>query len=239
MKIRMMLMMFIVLAIVPAVFAQTTIKLFDPVFLNADDTITQPTPFRTTTVNLSCPTAQTGTLSGSGIPSGINDGSLIVDDFLTVNGTNVCPNGSCFSFADDNSFFPARDLPGVFAIDSFFVGVNPIEIQLAAGINTLSLVNGGGTFGSTEINLTSTCTVITDAPVDTDGDGIPDTCDIDSHPGATDFDNDGIVDSSTCDTQIGPPTSKDQCKNGGFMNFNFPGTFKNQGDCIQFVNTGK
>ena len=34
------------------------------------------------------------------------------------------------------------------------------------------------------------------------------------------------------------PTSKDQCKNGGWMTFNTP-VFKNQGDCIQFVNTGR
>lgn len=34
------------------------------------------------------------------------------------------------------------------------------------------------------------------------------------------------------------PTSKDQCKNGGWQQFTSP-TFKNQGDCIQFVNTGK
>ena len=39
--------------------------------------------------------------------------------------------------------------------------------------------------------------------------------------------------------QIGPPTNKDQCKNGGWQTFNTPHTFKNQGDCIQFVNTGK
>lgn len=38
---------------------------------------------------------------------------------------------------------------------------------------------------------------------------------------------------------VGPPTSKDQCKNGGWMTFNTPRTFKNQGDCIQYVNTGK
>jgi hypothetical protein len=38
---------------------------------------------------------------------------------------------------------------------------------------------------------------------------------------------------------VGPPTDKDQCKNGGWQTFNFPRTFKNQGDCIQFVNTGK
>jgi hypothetical protein len=34
------------------------------------------------------------------------------------------------------------------------------------------------------------------------------------------------------------PTSKDQCKNGGWMNFNTP-VFKNQGDCIRYANTGK
>jgi hypothetical protein len=35
------------------------------------------------------------------------------------------------------------------------------------------------------------------------------------------------------------PTSKDQCKNGGWQRFSFPYSFKNQGDCIQLVNTGK
>jgi hypothetical protein len=32
-----------------------------------------------------------------------------------------------------------------------------------------------------------------------------------------------------------PPTSKDQCKNGGWRTF---GIFKNQGDCVSFVATG-
>jgi hypothetical protein len=35
------------------------------------------------------------------------------------------------------------------------------------------------------------------------------------------------------------PTSNDQCKNGGWQRFSFPYSFKNQGDCIQLVNTGK
>ena len=35
------------------------------------------------------------------------------------------------------------------------------------------------------------------------------------------------------------PTSKGQCKDDGWQQFNFPFSFKNQGDCIQFVNTGK
>jgi hypothetical protein len=38
---------------------------------------------------------------------------------------------------------------------------------------------------------------------------------------------------------VGPPTNKDQCKNGGWQSFDTPRRFKNQGDCIQFVNTGK
>jgi hypothetical protein len=33
---------------------------------------------------------------------------------------------------------------------------------------------------------------------------------------------------------VGPPTSKDQCKNGGWKIFNNP-TFKNQGDCVSYV----
>jgi streptogramin lyase len=32
------------------------------------------------------------------------------------------------------------------------------------------------------------------------------------------------------------PTSKDQCMNGGWMDFP---RFKNQGDCVSFVETGK
>jgi len=73
---------------------------------------------------------------------------------------------------------------------------------------------------------------------DDDNDGIPDTCDIDSNPGAVDFDRDGIVDSSVCDTAIGPPVDKDQCKNGGFMRFDNP-TFRNQGECVSFVESNR
>jgi hypothetical protein len=38
---------------------------------------------------------------------------------------------------------------------------------------------------------------------------------------------------------IGPPQNKEECKNGGWQTFNTPRIFKNQGDCIQFVNTGR
>jgi hypothetical protein len=37
----------------------------------------------------------------------------------------------------------------------------------------------------------------------------------------------------------GGPTTKEECKHGGWKSFEVPRAFKNQGDCIQFVNTGK
>ena len=84
------------------------------------------------------------------------------------------------------------------------------------------------------------------APIaDTDGDGVLDPCDADD-------DNDGVPDGSdqcpgtppnTVVTSSGcpVPVNKDQCKGDGWKNFSRPnGTkFKNQGDCIQYVNTGK
>lgn len=35
-------------------------------------------------------------------------------------------------------------------------------------------------------------------------------------------------------SQVGPPTSKDACKHGGWKTFNHP-TFKNQGQCVSYV----
>ncbi|TAJ91938.1 hypothetical protein EPO44_14360 [bacterium] len=43
----------------------------------------------------------------------------------------------------------------------------------------------------------------------------------------------------TASSHVGPPRNKEQCRNGGWMNFDLPRRFKNQGNCIQFVNTGK
>jgi hypothetical protein len=38
---------------------------------------------------------------------------------------------------------------------------------------------------------------------------------------------------------VGPPIDKQECKKGGWQVFEFPRAFKNQGDCVKFVNTGK
>ena len=46
-------------------------------------------------------------------------------------------------------------------------------------------------------------------------------------------------DNTRLDVPVGPPTSKDECKKGGWETFNTPRTFKNQGDCVSYVQTGK
>lgn len=48
-----------------------------------------------------------------------------------------------------------------------------------------------------------------------------------------------LIDNLTLSSGVGPPTSADECKNGGWENFDTPRTFKNQGDCVSFVQNGK
>jgi dipeptidyl aminopeptidase/acylaminoacyl peptidase len=77
-------------------------------------------------------------------------------------------------------------------------------------------------------------------PPDSDGDGVPDSvdnCPTVVNPDQADFDLDGIGDA--CDTLTGPPQTMNQCKNEGWTRFDVPRSFKSQGDCIQYVITGK
>jgi hypothetical protein len=74
--------------------------------------------------------------------------------------------------------------------------------------------------------------------------GLTGSADFPTSAGAFDTTANGGLDAfvtklATQPAGVGPPTSKEQCKNGGWQTFNTPRTFKNQGDCIQFVNTGK
>jgi hypothetical protein len=73
---------------------------------------------------------------------------------------------------------------------------------------------------------------------DVDGDGVPnasDNCQFTANADQADFDGDGIGDA--CEAGTIRPTNRDQCKNGGWQTWT--PRFKNQGDCIQYVNTGK
>ncbi|MDQ3684527.1 MAG: hypothetical protein M3430_02860, partial [Acidobacteriota bacterium] len=50
-----------------------------------------------------------------------------------------------------------------------------------------------------------------------------DNCPLAANADQADFDMDGIGD--TCDPQTGPPSNKEQCKDGGWMRFDFPPRF--------------
>ena len=75
---------------------------------------------------------------------------------------------------------------------------------------------------------------------DDDNDGVEDdadNCPTTVNADQADFDLDGIGDA--CDGETGPPLDKEHCKQSRWLRFDVPRTFKNQGDCIQLVNTGK
>ena len=106
------------------------------------------------------------------------------------------------------------------------------------GTNDVGL---GGYFDNVVLTLTDGTTTF-DFEADSDGDGVGDSgdnCPNTANPDQEDFDNDGIGDA--CDSVQGPPTSKDDCKNGNwaFWTRANGSSFKNQGDCIQYVNTSK
>lgn len=108
--------------------------------------------------------------------------------------------------------------------------------------------------GDGVVDVNDNCPGVNNADqADNEGDGLGDVCDEDDdndlvpdvadncpltfNPRQEDFDEDGLGDA--CDTQTGPPRRKEQCKDDGWRRFDSPRAFKNQGDCIQFVDTGK
>jgi len=94
--------------------------------------------------------------------------------------------------------------------------------------------------------------VINPDQTDADNDNLGDACDTCPNDATNDADGDGVCDD--VDECLGTPIgtvvnssgcplaeTKDQCKNGGWQTLRRANnsTFKNQGDCIQYVNTGK
>jgi YVTN family beta-propeller protein len=72
--------------------------------------------------------------------------------------------------------------------------------------------------------------------LDNDNDGVPDTGDnCPTVANASQLNSDADFAGDACDALVGPPTNKDQCKNGGWMVYNSP-AFKNQGQCVSSTN---
>ncbi len=162
----MMLLMFCMLAITSAGFAQdtNTINLFKPtkVTKSPTSTATSNFTFGTKEVALVCPTDGTAFAR----LTGEDGGGLIADNFITIDGTNVCPDGNCFT-RTANQAFPVVGKD----VDDYYQEVGPINIlpflMNTDGDNlyTFNLVDAQfndpsqNVYGSTEINLETNCQV--------------------------------------------------------------------------------
>jgi YVTN family beta-propeller protein len=93
------------------------------------------------------------------------------------------------------------------------VGANPLMVAITPDGTRAYVTNVSS--GTVSVIDTATNTVVATIPVGVNPIGVAIT------PG------------------VGPPTNKDQCKKGGWQVFTIPRKFKNQGDCVSFVNTGK
>ena len=143
--------------------------------------------------------------------------------------------------AQGNPLMTDQRGPGFIRISGSRIDIGAYETQLADS-------DGDG-----RVDSEDNCPVTANPDqLDSDGDGVGNACDSDddndgvadgvdncpltSNPDQLDFDLDGIGD--TCDPQTGPASNKEQCKNDGWMRFNFPRVFSNQGDCVRFVELG-
>ncbi len=162
------------------------------------------------------------------------------NDPCVVSGDNVIGScdGTAFLGPLQNNGGPTPThalLPGALPVNA---GVNAMAVDPFDNIPLLTDQRGsariGDPSGIVDIGAFELQTF------DADGDGIADAadnCPLTFNPDQADFDLDGIGD--VCDDSTGPPVNKQQCKNGGWSLFDSPYRFRNQGDCIQFVLTGR
>lgn len=196
------------------------------------------------------------------LPAGATNAALTVKVLadnraeLSLNGTVFGAQTGCFGFSGPPSTFTTTI--------GFVPGVNTLSFNVAnpsscgAGPSGLDFVATVTYDEVTDRDLDGVADAddnCPDAPnpsqADGDGDGIGDACDPDldnddvlndddncetvPNPDQLDADGDGI--GAACDTQELPLT-KDDCKQDGWNRFDGTATFKNQGDCVSFVETG-
>jgi hypothetical protein len=139
--------------------AQTAIKLFDARPFTPSGPITDPTlakPFAHADVTLICPQTPTATLSST--PDGT--GKLLVDNWIQVNGDNVCTGLIDCGFTVPHTCAPSCFARFYLATDSYGP-VPPIDIDdyVAPGFISLSfdLMDWGYALASSDVWLVTDC----------------------------------------------------------------------------------
>jgi hypothetical protein len=169
-------------------------------------------------------------------------GDTTSTDFPTTAGAIQPVSGGSF-----DAFVTKLNAAGSAVVHSTYLGGSDQEQGIAIAVSSAgdAYVTGwtdSADFPTTPAAFDTTLAVrdafvakIVEGPGDADGDGVPDVddnCPLVSNADQTDTDGDGIGDA--CDPQTGPPTDKNQCKNGGWQRFNNP-VFRNQGQCVSYV----
>lgn len=168
MKVRMILVMFCVMAVSPVAFAQNSVKLFDAQFTELSDPLLigyeTAIPFATKQVYLSCPiggAAATLTLSG---PGGTD---FLVDNFVRI----ITPQGGysdvCPDFLTLGCFTPAGIDTTQHVGEPVTTSLNaiaPLDISAVltngSGLYTFKLMDYSVTYGNTEVWLDTSCRIV-------------------------------------------------------------------------------
>jgi hypothetical protein len=137
--------------------AQNTMKLFDATNITPTDTSSSWNPrnpmiYASKDVYLSCP------LGGQPYAwvTGPNNGSLIADNFFTINKNNICPDEwNCF----EGNFVSPSSAVGL-PVESAYIGIAPIDVSSyisGSGVYTFQLSDYSFMYGNSEIYLHTSC----------------------------------------------------------------------------------
>ncbi len=160
MKVKLILVLFCLVVFAPHAFAQNTVKLFDATPIDVRDPnlpmgFDYAVPFGTKEIYLSCPLGAQSTISGVG------GGNMVIDNFLTVNGVNVCPGGgesSCFGGTFND---PANFLGEMMEVSYYTIAPIDVSSQITTSGNyVFSVKDISWTFGSSEVYLNTTCSFV-------------------------------------------------------------------------------